>query len=189
MQTIDARGQACPQPVLLARQALVDADEIVVVVDNDTAQSNVTRMAEKGGCRVESDHKPDGIYLHITRLETQATPQPQKRTVVILVPGDTMGRGDSELGAVLIRAFFHTLNEVEPRPTTVIFINSGVHLVTESSPIVPDLRSLSDQGVEVLACGTCLNHYGLKDRVVVGQVSNMYTLAETLLRADNVTTL
>jgi selenium metabolism protein YedF len=189
MQTVDARGLACPQPVILARKALAIANEIMVIVDNDTAQLNVTRMAEKEGCRVVVEHKPDGIYLQIAHLKVQTSVQQQKRSVVVLVPGDTMGRGDAELGAVLIRAFFHTLTEAEPLPSCVIFINSGVHLVTESSAIAPDLRALADRGVEILACGTCLNHFGLKDKVAVGQISNMYTIAETLLRADNVTPL
>jgi selenium metabolism protein YedF len=108
------------------------------------------------------------------------------KSTVVLFASDVLGRGEAELGNVLIRGFLHTLNEVEPLPATLIFINSGVRLVAEDSEVMEDLRALCDKGVEVLACGTCLNYYGLKDKVAVGQVSNMYSIAESLLRADKV---
>lgn len=98
-----------------------------------------------------------------------------------------MGRGESaELGQVLIRSFFHTLLEIERRPDVIVFYNSGVRLVVEGSPILEDLRALAEQGVQILACGTCLGYFDLKDRVAVGTVSNMYTIAETLLEAGRV---
>jgi selenium metabolism protein YedF len=100
-----------------------------------------------------------------------------------------MGRGDEELGHILIRGFFHTLGEVEPLPDTIIFLNSGVKLVVEGSPVLGDLVALCEQGIEVLACGTCLGHYGLKEKVAVGEVSNMYTIAETMLGAGKVVSL
>lgn len=98
-----------------------------------------------------------------------------------------MGRGEAtELGQVLIRSFFHTLLEIERRPDVIVFYNTGVRLVVEGSPILEDLRALSEQGVQILACGTCLGYFDLKDRVAVGTVSNMYTIAETLLGAGRV---
>ena len=106
--------------------------------------------------------------------------------LVLVAPGETMGRGDDELGGILIRGFFHALGQTEPRPNTVIFFNSGVKLAVEGSPVLEDLRALCDEGIELLACGTCLGHFGLKDKVAVGEVSNMYTIAETLLRAGKV---
>jgi selenium metabolism protein YedF len=100
------------------------------------------------------------------------------------VPGELMGRGEHhELGHVLIRGFFHTLGEVEPLPDAIIFFNSGVKLVVEGSPVVDDLQALVAEGVEILACGTCLSYYDLKESIAVGTVSNMYTIAETMLAA------
>jgi len=188
LKTVDARGQTCPQPVILTRKALAEVSEVLVIVDNDTAQMNIRRMAEKGGHRVETEQKADGIYLRITQAAGCATAEAihHESNIVVLVSSDSLGRGDAELGRVLVRGFLHTLNEVEPLPATLIFINSGVQLVTEGSAVLDDLGALSDKGVEVLACGTCLNYYALKDRVAVGQVSNMYSIAEALLRADKV---
>jgi len=188
MKTVDARGKACPEPVILTRKALTEANKLLVIVDNDTSQMNVRRMAEKSGYRVETEQKADGIYVQITPGASSATAEKSGNghTIVVLVAGDTLGRGEAELGNVLIRGFLHTLNEVEPLPSTIILINSGVKLAGEGSPVLDDLRALGDKGVEILACGTCLNYYGLKDKLAVGQVSDMYSITEVLLRSDRV---
>ncbi|HEY74561.1 MAG TPA: sulfurtransferase-like selenium metabolism protein YedF [Thermoflexia bacterium] len=195
--TVDARGLPCPQPVILTRNALRESVEVITIVDNDTARHNVLRMAQKEGCTVEVEEKEDGIYLHITRGEMpREEPAPQAAvtsaagSLVLVVPSEFMGRGEhEELGRILVRGFFHTLGEVEPLPDTIIFFNSGVKLVVEGSPVVEDLKGLAERGVEILACGTCLGYYELKDKVAVGEVSNMYTIAETLLRAGKVVSL
>ena len=110
--------------------------------------------------------------------------------LVLVVPSEHMGRGEhDELGTVLIRSFFHTLGEVTPIPDTVLFFNSGVKLVAAGSPVLEDLQALAARDVEILACGTCLGYYALKDQVVVGEVSNMYTIAERMLGAGKVVTL
>ncbi len=191
MKVVDARGRACPEPVILTRNALSEASEVLVVVDNQTAQTNVSRMAEKAGCQVEAEQRDDGTYLHIVKSDLSLGQVEAKsdNTVVVLVAGDTLGRGVAELGGILMRGFFHTLNEVQPLPSTIVFINRGVSLVAEGSEVLDDLRALCDKGVEVLACGTCLEYYGLTDKVEAGQVSNMYSIAEALLQADNVVSI
>ncbi len=195
-KTVDARGMPCPQPVILTRKALQEDNHVVTIVDNETAQQNVTRMAEKAGCAVRAEKRDDGIYLNIEKRETtnqvsleKPGLSPAAGPLVLTIPSEFMGRGDETLGRILVRAFFHTLGEVQPLPDTIIFFNSGVRLVVEGSEVLDDLRALCDQGVEILACGTCLGHYELKDKLAVGQVSNMYAIAETLLRAGKVVSL
>jgi selenium metabolism protein YedF len=196
IETVDARGLACPQPVILTRRALQESEAVTAIVDNEAAQINVTRMAQKSGAAVQVEQRDDGTYLHITRegaISAQTDPQmtnaPMDGPLVLTVPSEVMGRGDEVLGQVLVRTFFHTLGEVEPLPDTIIFFNSGVKLVVSGSPVVEDLHELCGRGVEILACGTCLGHYELKDKVVVGEISNMYTIAETLLGAGKVISL
>jgi len=193
---VDARGLACPQPVTLTRNALQESDAVTTIVDNETSRGNVSRLAARQGCQVDVEEREDGIYVHLTKgekLVEEIAPQPAvapaSGPLVLAVPGDIMGRGDEELGGILVRAFFHTLGEVEPLPDTIIFFNSGVKLVVEGSPVVEDLQALMAQGIEILVCGTCLGHYGLKERVAVGEVSNMYTIAETMLGAGKVVSL
>ncbi len=193
---VDARGLPCPQPVIMTRNALQESTVVTTIVDNETARHNVTRMAKKAGCTVQAEERDDGIYLHIAREsipleETASQPAtvPAEGPLVLVIPGESMGRGDAELGQILIRGFVHTLGEVQPLPDTIIFFNSGVKLVVEGSPVQEDLRALHERGVEILACGTCLGYYELKEKVVVGEVSNMYTIAETMLSAGKVVSL
>lgn len=100
-----------------------------------------------------------------------------------------MGRGEEELGRILIRAFLHTLTEVSDRPDKMIFFNAGVKLTVGGSEVLEDLHALKNKGVEILICGTCLDYFGLKDKIAVGQVSNMYTIAETMLAASRLVTV
>ncbi len=193
---VDARGQACPQPVILTRNAMKDDTQVTTIVDNETSQNNVTKMAQKQGATVQTELQDDGIYLHISQPGTapedhHALPQSAATVgpLVLVVPDEFMGRGNPELGSILMRAFFHTLGEVEPRPNTIIFLNSGVKLVAEGSKVLDDLQTLKAQGIDMFACGTCLEFYELKDRVVVGEISNMYTIAETILNAGKVVNL
>ena len=189
-ETVDARGLACPQPVIKTRQAMEASEEVVTLVDNETAERNVRRMAEKAGATVKVERVEDGLCLHISggapRAEATEAPKAEAASggpLVLTVPGEFMGRGEhDELGHILIRGFFHTLGEVEPVPDTIIFLNSGVKLVVEGSPVVVDLQGLVEDGVQILACGTCLRYYGLEDALAVGEISNMYTIAETILR-------
>jgi selenium metabolism protein YedF len=193
-KVVDCRGLACPQPVIQSRKAMAEAGEVTTVVDNATAVSNVSRMAAREGFAVEVEEKDDGLYLHMSRkddpsAESAVLPAATGGVagpVVVLIPGNGMGRGDDELGGILIRSFLHTLEEVQPLPDTIIFLNAGVKLTIEGSLVVEDLEALEERGVEILACGTCLGHFGLKDKIVVGQVSNMYSIAEALLGAGSV---
>ncbi len=193
---VDARGLPCPQPVLLTRDALRESDTVMTIVDSDTARHNVTRMAEKAGYTVQAEEREDGVYLRIVRGEAAPQPAPAPAPapsggpLVLVIPSELMGRGEhEELGQILIRGFLHTLNEVSPLPDVIILFNSGVKLVVEGSPVLEDLRTLEAQGVQILACGTCLGYYGLKEKVVVGEISNMYTIAETMMQAGKVVSL
>lgn len=191
VETVDARGLPCPQPVILTRNAMERGAEVVTLVDAETAQRNVTRMAEKAGATVEAEPCEGGFRLHITRgsgttpaSDPVGAPALSGGPLVLSVPSEFMGRGEhDQLGHILMRGFFHTLGEVEPVPDTIIFYNSGVKLVVEASPVVEDLQALVEAGAQILACGTCLGYYELEDKVVVGEISNMYTIAETMLRA------
>lgn len=114
---------------------------------------------------------------------------PEGARIVLVVASESMGRGDDDLGRVLMRNHLHVLTEVEPRPDMMVFLNSGVKLATEGSPALEDLQALEQAGATLLLCGTCLAHFELKDKVAVGEVSNMFAISETLLRAAKVITL
>ena len=186
---IDARGLACPQPVVLTKKALEKADDLTVIVDNATAKQNVSRLAESHGLGITVEEKGDGIYLRLTRPADESlggkVPLLFEPTI-LLVASNTLGRGDDELGSVLMRTFIHTLGESDIKPHKIIFMNSGVKLVTQGSDVMDDLRALEKETVEILACGTCLGHFGLKDAVEVGRISNMYEITMALMKSTKV---
>ncbi len=197
-QVVDARDLACPQPVILTRRAMAKSAAVTTIVNSPTARDNVRRMAEKAGWTVTVQTEGPDYAIHLTHAESPAeepAPTPSSPdasatdSLVLVVSEDKMGRGPDELGGILVRGFFHTLGEINPRPQAVIFFNSGVHLVAEGSPVLEDLLSLSRQGVALLACGTCLDYFDLRDRLAVGRISNMYEIAETMLSAGKVVTL
>ena len=183
---IDARGLACPQPVILTKKALEEHNEIVVIVDNETAQENVKRMAKNQGCEVTIDHRADDINVSITRGCSGEIPEADARSqgpLVIVISSDTMGRGNDELGTLLMKGFIHALMETSPGPDSLIFFNTGVKLTIQGSEILEDLREFSDKGVNILVCGTCLDYFEIKDRLAAGTISNMYSIVETMTGA------
>jgi selenium metabolism protein YedF len=190
-KVVDCRGLSCPQPVVQTKQALEKTDRVTIIVDNPAARDNVTRFAESQDGRVAIDEKKDGIYIIIEKSKGSkpcARPQSDQQAtsgpVVAVIRSDQMGQGDEKLGHILIRTFLHTLTEVSGRPHTMIFFNTGVRLTIDGSEVLDDLRALEQHGVEILVCGTCLDYFGLKAKIAVGQVSNMYTIAETMLSAN-----
>jgi selenium metabolism protein YedF len=196
-EVIDARGLACPQPVLQTRKAMQQVDQLVTLVDNETSVTNVSRMASRSGWQVNVVPQGDEFRIELAREQDVAQTEPlvvgkaevATGPLILVISSDSMGRGDAELGNILMRAFFHTLGEVEPLPQTIVLFNAGVKLACEGSPVLDDLRALEDSGVEMLVCGTCLGYFELNDELVAGQVSNMYDIAETMLRAGKVVNL
>lgn len=197
---IDARGWACPKPVLETKKALQTDSILTVIVDNRAARENVSRLASKSGCQIRVEEKADGIYLHIEKgadapaqkeveRETESYIECASGKLVLSIFSDTIGSGSDELGGILMRAFMHTFTEVDPRPDTIILINNGVKLATSGSPVLEDLQTLANEGVEILVCGTCLNYFDLTDDIAVGGISNAYTIAETMLQAGKVVKL
>jgi selenium metabolism protein YedF len=112
-----------------------------------------------------------------------------EQQVVMLVKSNLMGEGDAELGHVLMKSFFYALNESADRPKTIFFLNSAVRLTCAGSPVLDHLRSLDEQGVQIMSCGTCLDFYHLKDQLALGGVTNMYSIVEGMMQADKTITL
>ncbi len=200
-QTVDARGLACPEPVMLTTKAMASHSEVTTIVDSRAAVENVSRLARSKGCRLEVIERDDGIHVIIKREGVPAQPpvgedEAVASTVgtvegplVLFVPSDCFGRGPAELGERLMGTFFHSLSEVTPRPDTAIFMNTGVKLVTEGSPALDDVRALEARGIDILACGACLGYFELTDKLAVGQISNMYDIAARLLGAGKIVEL
>lgn len=212
MITVNAIGDICPIPVVKTKKALGELNgpgEIEVLVDNETAVKNVTKMAKSSGASAESEQLGEKQYrVLITVGEAAAqqlqsaknsAAQPQGQTqqeaavgcrtcvgTVVAVGSDRMGEGSEELGRILIKSFIFALTQLDDLPDKILFYNGGAKLTVEGSESLEDLKTLEEQGVEIQTCGTCLDYYGIKDKLAIGGVTNMYSIVETLQNAMSV---
>lgn len=184
---IDCKGLACPKPVILTKKELeaMDFGELVSIVDNDTARENLIRLAESMCCKSRVEEKDNLFYVTITKSESCSTPSIEKMNLVILIGSDKLGSGDEKLGTALMKSYIFALSESDMLPRTIMFLNSGVKLTTDGSDVLESLNKLKDMGVEILSCGTCLDFYSLKDKLLIGDVTNMYTIVEKMNNASN----
>ena len=198
MITVNAMGDNCPIPVIKTKKAmdaLTGPETIEVLVDNEIAVQNVTKMAKGAGGEVSSEKlgeasfkvtvKMQGAPKNDSQKDPACAPDARSNTIVV-VASDRMGEGNDELGKVLIKSFIFAVTQLEQLPKTMLFYNGGATLTTEGSDSLEDLKSLEAQGVEILTCGTCLDYYGLKDKLAVGGVTNMYSIVETMAGAGRI---
>lgn len=203
-KVVDARGLACPGPVIETKKVLDEGrfDSIEVIVDNDAAKENVSRFASYSSCSIESIHESDGCF-HIV-LKPSGVPQPSTERVAaekdstddkppsdsgltVFISSEYIGRGPEELGAVLMKGYIFALAESETPPKRIVFMNSGVKLVVKGSSSLENLRRLAGSGVEIVACGTCLDYFKMKEKLALGRISNMYEIAGFLAEGRTLT--
>ena len=187
MKIVDARNLPCPEPVLKTKQALeaTSGETITVLVNTPEACQNVQRFARSQGCTVEILEKENEYILEISRTGIKEE-QEKSFAPILMITSDQLGTGDETLGQLLLTTFINTLTEVKPRPAKMLFINRGVMLTTEGSRVLDTLHQLEKEGVQIFSCGTCLNHYQLKDKLKVGKITNMYDTVSSLLTAERI---
>jgi selenium metabolism protein YedF len=202
MITVNAMGDACPIPVVKTKNAIKElkaAGQVETLVDNEIAVQNLTKMANQKGYGVKSEKLGENEYrvemtiseAQLAGAETAETPEEtacipdaRKKNTVVVISTSYMGIGDDTLGATLMKGFIYALSQQDTLPKTILFYNGGAKLTCEDAPTLEDLKSMEAQGVEIMTCGTCLNHYGLTDKLQVGTVTNMYVIAEKMTQAD-----
>ena len=190
-KTVDCLGLECPLPVIEAKKALAEVEEgtwVDISVDGNTQVQNLTRLANNRGFAVETEPLGDNFIVHIQKGPEQAEAEataPAAGPTTVVFSSDCMGRGDDELGHILMKAFVFSITQMDPLPDRLIFYNYGVKLTTGNSPMLEDLKRLAQAGVEIFSCGTCLKHLGLEDQLQVGQVSNMYDILEMQLKSGH----
>lgn len=196
--TLDCCGLACPQPVIKTKEALENgAGRVLVLVDNEASRDNVSRFARSRSCNVSVRALENGCFelqieagekMQDTEFDASeyACPVPAREHLVYVISADAMGRGSDELGWALLQTYIQTIEQVDPLPRKILFYNSGVKLVTAQSGALDALRRLQEKGVEILACGTCLDFFKLKSEIKIGQISNMYDIMSAMSEADKV---
>ena len=198
-KTLDARGLACPAPVLMVKDAVEkeDLSELIVMVDNEASRENVTRFFESRQYAVTSTTQGDDYVLEAHREEnapttmrkddagTDSSPGTRQKTF-IMVAGDTLGSGDDELGRKLMLSFIKTVKEMEDDLWRLVFVNNGVKLTIDTSPVLADLQAYEQAGLVILVCGTCLTHFDLMEAKKVGQTTNMLDIVTAMQLADKI---
>ncbi len=198
---VNAMGDQCPIPVIKTRNALAELKEAAIIeveVDNEVAVQNVSRFAASKNFKVKAEIVGDKHF----RITIEAEPAgdasaaenneqiecgvDRRGDTIVVVSSATMGIGNDELGKVLIKGFLYAVSQLEELPNTILFYNGGATLTTEGSASLEDLKNMEAQGVTIKTCGTCLDYYGLKDKLQVGTITNMYDIVETMDKAVHI---
>ena len=195
-EKVDCRGMACPNPVLKAKEIIErgNIERLSVTVDNPAAKENVSRFLSRMGYEVSLSEEAGAFNVTGTKRESIAAcevmeePKAESREsrIAVLVGTDRMGKGDDMLGQKLITSFIGTLKEMGPELWRLILLNGGVKLTVKGAECLPALQALESEGVYILVCGTCLNHFGLLEKKQVGETTNMLDIVTAMQLADKV---
>ncbi|MDY6399148.1 MAG: sulfurtransferase-like selenium metabolism protein YedF [Synergistales bacterium] len=189
MITVNAMGKLCPEPVIMTKSEIEKgAAELEVLVDNDIAVSNVTRLLEGRGFSVELSRNENERKLTAKKTAsgaTASTSAPREKLLAILVAHDILGGNDKELGEVLMKAFLGCISKLSHKPAVMAFMNEGVKLVLPESSACEYIKELEKAGTKILVCGTCTTHFNITDKIAVGTISNMFEIMEMITGADN----
>lgn len=198
---IDCKGMACPLPVVNAKKAaeeLTNGDRLVVLVDNEIAVQNLTRFGEHKGFAVSAEKKAEQEYTVTMSINGTAKAQEaveenitcevdtRRKGMLVVLSANTMGTGDPKLGTSLMKAFVFALTKQDQLPDTILCYNTGAYLTCEGADTLEDLKLLESEGVTILSCGTCLDFYGIKEKLAVGGVTNMYDIVERMENAAQI---
>ena len=198
---IDCRGMNCPLPVVNAKKAAEEmnaGDVLTVLVDNEIAVQNLQRFAAGKGCGASARKKAEGEYAVTIHIAAQEAPKAEtveeaacaldsrEKGMLVVLSANVMGTGDEKLGKALMKAFVFALTRQDRLPETILCYNTGAYLTCEGADTLEDLKSLEAEGVTILTCGTCLDFYGMKEKLAVGSVTNMYDIVERMEAAKTV---
>ncbi|CAN5252230.1 sulfurtransferase-like selenium metabolism protein YedF [soil metagenome] len=208
---VDLRGLICPEPVLRTKKLLDDAsiEKVEALVDGEVNVNNLNRLARSLKMQFASTPKDENFVVTIERIKSAAdagsavasgaghahldpasvkassTSQSEVGNVVFLGK-DRFGDGDPEFSTTLLNMFLQTMFESGQRPRALLMANTGVRLMAPDSPALKVLNDFKEAGCDVLACGLCVEFYGLKGKIPVEQITNMFAICEYIFAADKV---
>ena len=203
LKVVNAMGDACPIPVVKTKNAIKElsgAGMVETLVDNEIAVQNLTKFGNSKGFTVSSEKKTEKdftVTFQIPENSTTSTPAAEsagpactpdskKHGLVAVLSSNTMGNGEEQLGKILMKSFIFALTKQDQLPEIILCYNSGASLTCEDSDSLEDLKSLEAEGVKILTCGTCLDFYGLKEKLAVGGITNMYEIVEIMESAGTI---
>jgi len=180
----------CPMPVVTVKRALEEAsgESVKVLLDEGAPRENVARFAASRGFQVEEALEGEGYAMLISGASRESTSTQSEKggQSVFLIASDCLGDGQEELGRLLMKNFIITMLDLSEIPERMLFLNRGIFLTTEGSEVIEALEKLANRGVEILSCGVCLDFFNRREKLCTGSVTNMFTIAESMLRAGSV---
>lgn len=187
MNIIDCKGLKCPAPVINTKKYFdgIEEGKASVIVDNEVAKNNISKFAESNGFKHEVKEENGIFTITIDKEASCCEVMNFHKNTVIVVSSDKLGQGDDVLGSALMKSYLFALSESDNLPSEVLFLNGGVKLTVEGSPVLENIEKLHKSGVNILSCGTCLDFYNIKDKLAIGEITNMYTIVELMNKADN----
>jgi selenium metabolism protein YedF len=199
MRTVDAKGKLCPLPLIMTKKALTELQEnesLDILLDNETSLSNVSHFLNEYKMQFIVEKQGKDITIHVNKTgiipdnakaeDFCVIPDNTNNNYIILIKSKYLGEGAEELGEILIKGFINTLPDIDNKPEKIIFLNSGIFLSLNDSPVLESLKKLENLGVEILICGTCLDYYKKKEQIGAGHISNMYDILDSLTKASKV---
>lgn len=185
---IDCKGLKCPQPVINTKKYFdkIQEGDATVIVDNEIAKNNLSKFAESNGFKWSVEENNGLFHVNITKESCSCRDiNLNEKKFTILVSTDKLGQGDDTLGTMLMKSYLYALSESDAIPSDLLFLNAGVKLTVEGSDCLESIVKLKERGVNILSCGTCLDFYNLKEKLSVGEITNMYTIVEKMNSSDN----
>ncbi|EFU75698.1 sulfurtransferase-like selenium metabolism protein YedF [Lachnoanaerobaculum saburreum] len=201
MIKVNALGDACPIPVVKTKNAIRELGSggvVEVSVDNEIAVQNLNKMAKQKNYEFSYEKKSDTEYIvtiginsdsktdtnTVSKISGTQKDEISLKETVVVIDSDKMGDGDEEFSKTLLKGFIYALSSQDIPPAKIIFYNTGVKMTTKGSESIEDLKVLANAGAKIYSCGACLNNYGLTEKLLIGEVTNMYDIAGYLLNAD-----
>jgi len=115
--------------------------------------------------------------------------QTKKKSTAIVITNNGMSNADKKLSNVLLTNYLNLLFDEDLIPNTILFYGEGVKTVVEGSLFIESFEKLEDKGVNLIVCKTCLNFYGLLEKVKVGKIGTMADIIHYQWGVDKVITL
>jgi len=187
---IDCKGLQCPIPVVKTKKYFdsIESGESTVIVDNLVAKNNIVKLATGSGYKSVVEEKDQLYFVNITKEKNEVTNEVvtelTNKKFTLVLSSDKLGMGDDELGAMLMKSYIFALSEADTIPNDLLFINGGVKLTSSESLVLDSLNKLVQRGANILVCGVCLDFYNIKDKLAIGEISNMYTIVQLMNNAD-----
>lgn len=192
---IDCKGLNCPLPVINTKKYFdgIKNGVGIIVVDNEVAKNNVVKFATSNGYEYEVNNQGDNVFEvtivkgeAVSSLEVVQQVEASSKPLTIVVGSDKLGEGSDDLGTALMKSYLFALSEADVIPDNLLFLNGGVKLVIEGSLALESIKKLNERGVNIQSCGLCLDFYGIKEKLAVGEITNMYAIVEMMNKSNTI---